>query len=316
MNDHNRLVLHDRPAILWFFGLMAIGIGFALVFTARYDWFVSSGLFVLGAALLVLPAELTITADKAAGVLRLVHRSILGKRVREVGIGEIDSIRVERSQSSDGGSVYRVAVYLKDGQSIPFRSYYSSGYNSKAQQAGSLRDFLNVGGLEQDPGELLNPVSSLLQRSHERSRDLLASSPVEERFIMGIRWQVRKANYGGSSIVRIFTDEMKWTGFLYLAQKAPGQSTPKGGMLASLNRMIFEQSIGMFGFDETDTPNREFGETVSSLDPQLEPHFTAFTSDPESARQLLDPWVVRPMAEWGSRHPLKMVANNKSPGQL
>jgi len=105
MNDHNRLVLHDRPAILWFFGLMAIGIGFALVFTARYDWFVSSGLFVLGAALLVLPAELTITADKAAGVLRLVHRSILGKRVREVGIGEIDSIRVERSQSSDGGSV-------------------------------------------------------------------------------------------------------------------------------------------------------------------------------------------------------------------
>jgi hypothetical protein len=37
----------------------------------------------------------------------------------------------------------------------------------------------------------------------------------------------------------------------------------------------------------------------------------AFTSDPAGARQILNPWVERPLADWAQKYPLKQGNTNQ-----
>ncbi|MBN2549064.1 MAG: hypothetical protein JXB15_07905, partial [Anaerolineales bacterium] len=57
-------------------------------------------------------------------------------------------------------------------------------------------------------------------------------------------------------------------------------------------------------------------ETLDPLDPRLEPHFAALTSDPYGSRQLLNPWVVNPLEQWAGLHPLKQIQGKNQAGQL
>ena len=72
----------------------------------------------------------------------------------------------------------------------------------------------------------------------------------------------------------------------------------------------------MYGFGSEDTPGLNSGEVLPTLGPQLESHFSAFTSDPGAARQILNPWIAAPLADWATRYPLKQVQKPGLFGQL
>ena len=80
----------------------------------------------------------------------VIARRGLWKRERggfdEFPLRDVAAIRVEESKSlgDGGGSAWRLVVRLADERSIPFTSYYTSGYAAKADLATRIASFLGV----------------------------------------------------------------------------------------------------------------------------------------------------------------------------
>lgn len=315
----SQLVIRDTPLGLWFFGALFAGIG-AFIFVGSGGKELFLLLFVVvGLAVLVLSSTLTITADRLARTLRLEYRSLLGRNLKEISFDEIGSIHIQRSVSHRRGrtsSTYRVAATLKSGEVVPFRSYYSSGAGSKEQQAEQLRAFIGIGGLDSTPGGLIQAVPQMVQAALQSQQQAVSGvGPNEMRETNGVHWQVQVIGMGASPLTRWHSPDFVTPGsFLYIAQKAEGQAS--GGFLASLGATLFRQSISMYGFRPDDTPGIDRAGPLSPLDPGLEPYFMAFSNDPTSARQTLNPWAVMPLADWARRHPLKQFQSGSGMGQL
>jgi hypothetical protein len=286
-ND-SQLVLHDIPIFLWVFGLIFAGVGAFILFQGERAPAVALILVAFGLGALLFTSALTITADRITRTLKLEYRSALLQTFKQVSFDDIAGINVERGVSRNQGA-YRAVVTRKDGQVIPFRSYFSSGSRRKERQASQLRDFIGV----QAP------------QSHV----------AEIRETNGVHWQIQPMAVGGSTRTRWYSPDFKTPGvFLFVAQKVQGQAT--GGFLASLGSMFFRQAISMYGFQADDTPGLDQAATLAPLDPALEPHFMAFTSDPASARQMLNSRAVVPLADWAGRYPLKQFKMGSRSGQL
>jgi len=108
---------------------------------------VGGGLFVIGVLFLVLPKISTFYFNRGEKRLvvsrRRTFRSESG--YDEYPLRDVVAVRAEGASSSeDGTKTWRVAVVLADGRSIPFTSYYSSGYNAKAAMAAIIAGFLGV----------------------------------------------------------------------------------------------------------------------------------------------------------------------------
>lgn len=286
--DDTRLILRDVPVFLWIFGLIFAGIGVLMLVESRREPAMALALVALGLGFLLFTSLLTITADRTTRTLTLDYRSILRHVVKQLSFDEIAAFNVERSSGSKG-STFRVSVVRKDGKVIPFHSYSSTGSGRKERQAGMLRDFIGVAQPQPQVDEI-----------HETE---------------GVRWQVRPIGTSGPTGARWHSADFTTPGvFLFIAQKAQGQAS--GGFLASLGSMFFKQAISMYGFQAHDTPGIDKAGGLAPLDPALEQHFMAFTNDPASARQLLNPNVTAPLAEWAGRYPLKQFQMGSGAGQL
>jgi hypothetical protein len=87
-------------------------------------------------------------------------------------------------------------------------------------------------------------------------------------------------------------------------------------LLGGMNKLFYHEIIGMYGFGSEDTPGLDSAKLLGAFDPQLDPHFSVFTSDPQAARQYLA-WSVAALADWATRYPLKqMQTTGKVFGQL
>jgi len=319
MEPNQRLTIREYPITMWLIATaLLVGGGYSIYQTPG-NWVVLTITGMIALLILILSSVLTVTADASSGMLTISHFSPARRKVRNIPIREVASVYVEQTTSgSDNGpsTTYRVVITLKNGEIVPFRSYYSSGFAAKGEKARKLRDYLDVGGEDQREGNVIEALSSIAQQAYRETTELFANSLAEERLFRGVRWQIQKVTHHGTSITRIRSDEFKWPGFLYLAQKGKNQSFAMTGPLAPLMKSLFQQSIGIYGFTPEDTPNREFGETLPSLDPRLDRHFMTFTSDPERAPQLLTPLVVTSLVEWAEHHPLQMLTSGDKPGQL
>jgi hypothetical protein len=89
-----------------------------------------------------------------------------------------------------------------------------------------------------------------------------------------------------------------------------------GGFMAALGKTLFQQSMTLYGFKDDDVPNMAQAEMLASASPLLDSHFMGFTSDPSEARQIINPWMERPLADWGQRHPLKQFQTKGGISQL
>ncbi len=137
-NQDLNLVMKEYPLISGFIGLVFLIIGIVFVPSMLNGLDPIVVLLVLatiliGLGLLSISSVLTITADRVTQVLTLDSRSLVKKHKREIPFSQIAAIELEMhstragSTSGDNQPTYRIVVVMKDGQSVPFRSTYTSG---------------------------------------------------------------------------------------------------------------------------------------------------------------------------------------------
>ncbi|MFN6564112.1 MAG: hypothetical protein RMY28_030560 [Nostoc sp. ChiSLP01] len=66
----------------------------------------------------------------------------LGKAVFLYSLNEIVDIKVESSDSSEGGMVHRVSLMLASGETVPLSGCYSSGFEEKQEIVKMIKSFL------------------------------------------------------------------------------------------------------------------------------------------------------------------------------
>ena len=317
-SQQSTLTIREYPFGLWIAGIFLVSAGIDLYLSTAGQVVIPGLIFLAGLAFLSTATTLTVTADRPGQMLTLRYRALLWGSRKEVPLAEIAAIQVEMSRSgTSNGATYRVAVVRKDGEKIPFRSYFSSGAGSKQKKAEQLRNFLGVQGNDETPSGLFGLGKQVAQQVFQGTQESLTGPEMEEHTTDGIHWKVQTRTFGGKGITRWFSPDFKCSGgFLFLTQKVAGQKTMAGGLMGGVGKMLYQQTIGLYGFGSEDTPGLETAEILEPLEANLEPHFSAFTSDPAAARQLLTPWVAAPLADWAGRYPLKQVQPQGIFGQL
>ncbi|HYK91905.1 MAG TPA: hypothetical protein VE398_24275 [Acidobacteriota bacterium] len=290
-ND-SKLVLRDLPILMWFLGLVFAGVGGLGFFQGGPPILLAFS--AIGLAFLLFTSVLTITAVRVTRTLTLEYRSALLHRLKQISFDEIVGIGVERI-SSPKGFTYRVALKRKDGQVIPLRSSSSTGSGKKERQASQLRDFIGVPAFDTTPtGMAYAALASYIDKFHETN---------------DVHWQIQPI-----APARWHSPDFKIPGgFLIIAQKAENQASR--GFLASLGSMFFKQMLSTH-FHADETPGIDQAGILAPLDPELEPHFMAFTNAPPAACQVLNSRTVKVLAEWAGRYPIEMLHKSSSFGQL
>jgi hypothetical protein len=310
------LKLKERPIFWWLVGFAGIAWGgYAFVTTLPAINFNAIFALTIGVLIAFFNYGLTVTADKGTGMLTLDYRSVFLHSVKEIPLRDIQSIRVDSSTSQgrkrgSRNTSYRVEAVLKNNERIPFRSYYSGNFIKYQDWANKLRAHLGLGeALDETPMGIIRAASKLGSDAARIQQEAFTGPNAEMRVTDGVNWQVQTFGMGASPGARWFSPDVKTqSGFLFLAQKIPGQSS--SGFLASLGKTLFKQSISLYGFSSSDTPNLATADQYASLSPALDRHFSAFTSDPAEARQILNPWTQTPLAAWGERYPLQQFQSN------
>jgi hypothetical protein len=301
----NRIQIRDYPIILWFFGGIFIVIGIWMLINQQSAW-VSTLFFLIGSLLiLVLGSITTITVDKEAGTLEIRNRSILRNVVKEYTLNEVTAVDVEQSRDSDG-STYRVAIRTTSGESIPFHSYYTSGVASKERQAKKLRDFL----------ALPDPTDA---SSHSTIKAIIQDFQLlREGITQEVAWRLEHGGFGTAEITRwISTAAQMPSGFLLLVQKPKNSPLFSSSKLFNpISRSLYEQMLKIYGFSPENTPGLDQAAPLEPPEPRLDPHYATLTSDPISARQILNPWFVIPLVHWAEAHPINEIQPDGDVGQL
>ncbi len=305
--DDQKLVMCDFPIALWLFGLAAGGY-------AAYAFLKAPGQIVVIAvgagifALICLTATiLTVTADRIRGILTIRYTGLLIRKRREIPIAEIAAVELEQSRSSNSSSTYRIVVVTRNNERIPLRSYYSGGFLMQQARAKRLRDFLGVGGMDMSLSGMFTAASAQAAEAFRQEQESITGSQDEEHVTDGVRWKLQTRAAGGSPVSVWQSPDFQWPGhFLYLVQKMPGQRST-GGVMSLMGKTLLNTSMKIYGFGGEMTPGLERASQLSPLDPQLEPLFFAYTSDPAGARQILNPWVEMPLADWAQKYPVRQT---------
>jgi hypothetical protein len=294
MNDSDvRLVLHDVPIFNFVLGFLFAGVGgFALY---QGGPLITLLFIAVGLGFLLLSSVLTVTADRVTRVLTLEYRSALRYSRKELHFNEIAGIGVQAVRGSKGGTNYRVVVKRNDDQLVPFRSSSSTGSGGKERLASRLRNFTGIPEFDSSPaGMTYAALASYTERMQETE---------------GVHWIVQPVG-----CARWYSPDFKSPGlFLCLAQKAEGQAT--GGFLASVGGVIYKQVLSR-QFRPDDIPGLDHAVALSPLDPMLEPHFIAYTNNPDAVGPMLDPKVAMLLADWAARYPVRQLKETPVLGPL
>ncbi|MBN4002137.1 hypothetical protein [Nostoc sp. LPT] len=102
-------------------------------------------LFLVGLLIIAAGSFINCNFDKESNSLTLSRYrwfGKLGKAVFLYSLNEIVDIKVESSDSSEGGSVHRVILMLASGETVPLSGCYSSGFEEKQEIVKMSKSFL------------------------------------------------------------------------------------------------------------------------------------------------------------------------------
>jgi hypothetical protein len=194
---------------------------------------------------------------------------------------------------------------------VPLHSYYSSGFSEKKKKAQKINEFLGRNNLITTTA---SPLQVLSQTMH----------PVFQKFqegdTDGIRWVVETSARSPSNVIRWSSQDFQLPGqFLLLTQKPQGMNDFQGsGLLGGLTNLLYKEALGVYGFQDGDTPGREKAAPLQLSDARLADHFSGFANNPDTAQRLLTPWVSNHLAKWVQQYPLQKIQPTEvsRPGQL
>ncbi|MEH1946668.1 MAG: hypothetical protein V7K77_06880 [Nostoc sp.] len=101
--------------------------------------------FLLGLFIIATGSFINCNFDKESNSLTLSRYrwfGKLGKAVFLYSLNEIVEIKVESSDSSEGGFVYRVILMLASGEIVPLSGCYSSGFEEKQEIVKMIKSFV------------------------------------------------------------------------------------------------------------------------------------------------------------------------------
>ncbi|MBD2613008.1 MAG: hypothetical protein RMY62_016605 [Nostoc sp. ZfuVER08] len=101
--------------------------------------------FLLGLLIIAAGSFINCNFDKESNSFtfsRYRWFGILGKAVFLYSLNEIVDIKVESSDSSEGGMVHRVSLMLASGETVPLSGCYSSGFEEKQEIVKMIKSFL------------------------------------------------------------------------------------------------------------------------------------------------------------------------------
>ncbi len=309
MEQKSSIVLRDYPLTLWLIGLLFAGGAGYYYMVSGQNWALALSLVIVVLTIL-LPSVVTVQVDRYAGTLTIRWSSLLRRKTRQVPLRDIQNVQVQSSVSydEDGKSVtYRVVFVLNNGEVLPLRSTYSSGYLAKEAKAHRLRELLGL--------ESKNLFEQAQQQAEELFHEEQASTPgipQSEQVTQSVHWRVETKAFGGTPITRWHSQDYTFPdGFLFLAQKFPGQKTATSGLMGALSKTLLQSSLKMYAFGAEEAPNAATATLLSPLPAGLEEHFTAFTTNASIARQVLNPWACNPLIQWTQRYPMKQGSQNQ-----
>ena len=309
--QENNLIIREYPWGEWAFGLLMFAIAAFSAQSARGDWSISLIAGVAGVLFILFGTFLVIQADRRNATLTIRRSSLLRRYERVIPVADISAIQLESSQGSS--STYRIVVITKDNEVIPFRPVYTGGKLVKEDRVKKLRTFLDVGGADLSAGGIFSQVIQRAQQVFQEKQEALTGPEAEEHVSEGVHWKTQTVAMGGTAVTRWFSPDQQCAGgFVFLAQKVTGQAAAAGGLLGGMNKFIYHELMGMYGFAGEDTPGLDSAVLLAAFDPQLDPYFSVYTSDPNAAREYLA-WSIPPLADWATRYPLKTVQTS---GQL
>jgi hypothetical protein len=309
--QNNALTIREYPLGEYGFGLFLLAVAGFTVVGANGDWSITLIAGVAGLLFFVVATILEVQADRVSGTLTIRRTSLLRHYVCEIAVADIAALQVEPSRGSS--FTYRIVVVTKDNETIPFRTGYSSGVSTKEGKAKRLRAFLGVGGVEMSVRGMLRQATSAARQVFQEQQEALSGAEAEDHVTEGVHWKTQTVAFGGTAETRWFSPDQQCPGgFVFLAQKVAGQAGLKGGLLSGMNKFLYHEVIGMYGFGSEDTPGLDSARLLDSFDPQLDPHFGVFTSDAQAAHQYLA-WSTAALADWATRYPLKQI---QTPGKV
>ncbi len=301
----NEIKFREFPVLNWLIGVGSIGYGVFTLIQAP-PALTNALLFIgFGGFLLLINYGLTITASRETQTLRLDYRSLLLHSVKEIPLAEIAAIRMDSRSTRSSGSgagrrttTYCIVLEKKNGEKVPFRSFYSSSFLQKQRIVDGLRKFLELPEtVDESPIGFLRAAPVVGRMVAEQQQAALTGANVQEQVTDGIHWQLQSIGMGTSPTTRWFSPDYKTQGgFLYLTQKVTGQNSA-GGFMASFGNMLFKQALSLYGFGTEATPNLDRAETIPFLPARIESCFTAFGNLKMETTQILNPWAQNPLAE-------------------
>ena len=176
------LILKERPNLLRAIGgvfllggIVPISAGVMGPGSVSFGLLIGGAIMgTLGALVALLPATHTFAFSRAERRLVIV-RQRLGRTTREeFPLRDVVNAIVDTSSSGDDGSTHRVVVKLADGQDIPVTSYYSSGYESKRQDAERIQAFLSQAGTLAAPAAVADLAAPTTRLTIQQKRSAAA----------------------------------------------------------------------------------------------------------------------------------------------
>lgn len=310
--DDSQVLFRDVPVFMWVFGLGFFGIGLYLLVDQEAPVLLGLGLILAGLLAALLTPIVTVSVDRMTRMLVIQNMGVVSRKRQEIPFNNISKVYVDRhvSTDSDGTSTtYRVVIALEDGTEIPLRKSYSSGYRGKESKAEQIR--AAVGVSSGVPGDLSMRDALAPNAARMDAETMLAETGVEpgEHETNGVRWELETYNFGGivgsSMVYRWLSTDFETPGyFLYLAQRAEGQGQQKG-LMNLVGNMLVKQSMRMYGFDQSYTPGLSTASSLEDVDRRLLDQYFIYSSSPDEARRLLNPWTVMPLVGWAERYTLE-----------
>jgi hypothetical protein len=153
----DRLVLRQPPTVtywvaaaLFVVGVIALAVaaaaGLAVGEPVGLVVVVSGGLLVLVGALAALfAATITVTLDRATDSVRIERQGWFGRSEQAEALSVVEDAVVESTTDSEGGTLYRAALRLAGGRTLPLTWGYDNFEESKRATVETIRHFLGRG---------------------------------------------------------------------------------------------------------------------------------------------------------------------------
>ena len=309
--DEREMLVQDVPVGLWVVGLVFFGAGIFVPTVVGAPIFFGAIFALIGLAVLLLVPAVYVEFDRGRRLLVIRKIGVIQRSTQEIPVNKIASVYVDqRVSSGDNGTsyTYRVVLGLDDGTEVPLRKSSSSGRKKKVAWADAIREAVGVGGMDESPVSLGEAVAMAFTLEPVDGQEENTGIPPGEQETDGVLWQLETLRWAASdqnALIHRWQSTSFETpdSFTYLTQRMEGAGQQK--LLMNLaGKALFKQSLRMFGFDEFYTPGLGQAKIIEEADQRLLDNYLIYSSNPEQANRLFNPWVVMPLVRWADRYAL------------